>query len=314
MSVELSGIASRKLAGNATRRVVLRTLTDQANNNGSGIYASVATLARDSEVSERTVQTHLKAFVAEGLLVIVGRRECRYGYTNEYAIDVIALKALPDIERAEDAPVKSSRPRKQNTGETAAPVKEVPKVQEMVVGSETITKPSGSEFFTGETAAPVKAEPAKENSPDPYKKTTSTSLRSVEVGALPLSALAKSKAIEPRYAGFTALWAAWRERDLIRRSRRAPCFEAYKRAVKAGADPERIDAGARAYLANPDKNKDRGQFMVGLVTFIDDQEWEEWADEWEKEARRRAALFEHDGFWDSKWGPKPNTNGHGAHL
>lgn len=291
MSAELSGIASRKIAGGAARRTLLRALTDQANNDGTGIYASVATLARDSELSDRTVQTHLKAFVAENLLRHVGRRECTHGYTNEYAINVAALKALPDIPREEDLPpVKSPRPRKSITGANASPEKEARINQPVAEEGETTTKSSGSDISPGEFAAPVKQAQAKENSPDPYKKTTSTSLRSVDVGVQTLDLLAHTKAREPRFEAFDELWGAWRERDLIRRSRKPKSLEAFKRAIKAGSSAERILAGARAYLANPDKTKERGQFMLSLTNFLDECEYDDWADEWASELRRRHAI------------------------
>lgn len=302
MSAELSGVVSRKICGGMARRCLLRTLADQANNDGSGIYASVPTLARDSEVSERTVQTHMKAFVAEGILRLVGKRDCKNGYTFEYALIVSALHAMPNIEREEDLHRRTS-----DTGATVAPVQKAPQKQQIVPPTETNTTASGATNAPSATLAPVQADPTKENSPDPYKKTTSTSLRSVDVAApLPLTALAGSRGREPRFAAFDDLWKIWKERDLIRRSRKQPSLDAFKAAVRAGAEPERIIAGARAYLACPDKHKDRGQFMLGLPKWLADAEYDDWADEIDGELRRRLAIFNHDGYWQSDWGPKPS--------
>lgn len=99
MSYELAGIVSKKQCGGAMRRCLLFTLAGRANNDGTGIYASIATLAVDSEMSERSVQMHMKDFLAEGLLCVTGQRKCRNGYTTEYAIVVASLESLPDLNR-----------------------------------------------------------------------------------------------------------------------------------------------------------------------------------------------------------------------
>lgn len=101
MTHELVGMLCRKRCGGAIRKHLLKTLADRANPDGSGIYASVMTLSRDAEISDRALQKHLRAFEKEGLLKCVGRRTCKNGYTSIYRLSLRALSALPDIKRPE---------------------------------------------------------------------------------------------------------------------------------------------------------------------------------------------------------------------
>jgi hypothetical protein len=105
MSWEVTGLISKRKLGSTTRRLLMLTMGDKANDDGSGVYASVPTLARDSEISESSVRRTIKEFIAEGLVLLVGQRECRNGYTNIYEIVLDAVDALPEIKRKPDTPV-----------------------------------------------------------------------------------------------------------------------------------------------------------------------------------------------------------------
>lgn len=141
MSHELVGILSRKQCGGAIRKHLLKTLADRANNDGTGIFCSVKTLARDAEVAERTVQNHLRAFEREGLLRNMGRRPCKHGYTINYRISLRAVHALNDIKRPEieellneciESTGEAPAPVQTDTGAANAPVQDVAeRVQEM---------------------------------------------------------------------------------------------------------------------------------------------------------------------------------------
>lgn len=116
MSWEVVGIVSKRQCGGAVRRVLLLTLAQYSHHDGTKIFASVPTLARDAEIDPRTVQRNIKALTEEGLLVYVGKRPCKNGYTNEYRLRMAAVKALPEIIRTEDL-VEEEDPR-----QNAAPV------------------------------------------------------------------------------------------------------------------------------------------------------------------------------------------------
>lgn len=110
---------------------------------------------------------------------------------------------------------------------------------------------------------------------------------------------------------FEQLWAMWRERDAIRRAKRKPALEAFQRLTRAGADPARILAGARAYLQSPEKTADGGKFMPDLFRWLRDEVWADWASEaapsqqidWAK----REAWFRERGEWLERWGPRPDS-------
>lgn len=98
MSWPLQGLVASKKWGTPTRRLMALTLSSVANDDGTGIYASVKTMARDSEISESTARRTLQEFEQEGILVKVGQRECLNGYTNVYSLEVRAIENLSDLK------------------------------------------------------------------------------------------------------------------------------------------------------------------------------------------------------------------------
>ncbi len=120
MSWEVVGIVSKRQCGGAVRRVLLLTLANYASNDGRNIFASIPSLARDSEIDPRTVQRNMKELIEAGLLEQVGQRKCRYGYTNEYRLILSAVKSLPEIIRTED--MAESHPRQRATPDNTPPV------------------------------------------------------------------------------------------------------------------------------------------------------------------------------------------------
>lgn len=98
MSWPLVGDVSKKKWGCATRRLMALTLASRANDDGSGIFASVKTMARDSEISESTARRTLQTFEEEGIITKVGERPCLNGYTNIYTMNVEAVSKLDDLK------------------------------------------------------------------------------------------------------------------------------------------------------------------------------------------------------------------------
>lgn len=97
MSWTLQGLVAQKKWGTTTRRLMALTLASVANNDGSGIYASVKTMARDSEISESTARRTLQEFEAQGLLRKVGERPCLNGFTNVYHLDADVIARMEDL-------------------------------------------------------------------------------------------------------------------------------------------------------------------------------------------------------------------------
>lgn len=86
-------------------------------------------------------------------------------------------------------------------------------------------------------------------------------------------ALLKERKPQPCADGFDDLWAIWKPKDKKPSTARKPSLEAYIRALRLGADPKQILAGAKAYLADAGWDKDGGRFMKGLVPFLNQEIW-----------------------------------------
>ena len=259
MSFEVSAIIFRKTCGGAIRRLILLTLADRANPDGTAVWASIPTLAREAEVSERTLQTHMRAFVEEGLIVETGKRPCRNGYTTEYAIVLDAIRALPDIERprgAASAPVKEVQGRKARTGAKSSPVQEL--------------------HSTGETLSP---EPVKEMHPNLSKEpilepVQEGSLRSPTVAATgdllgdvpPPNPSAKPKAKNAYTPEFALLWEAWPPRRRAR-SKKPVAFARWQQA-REHWDAETIMGAARRYLSDPETRKEHWRYCRLVEVFL----------------------------------------------
>lgn len=109
MSNTVTSIAKRKVIGSSARKAVLMYMADNASDDGSGIWTSKSNMAADLEMSKRTVQAHIQAMVEMGVIFEVGYRQCKNGFTVEYAINLEALSALKGT-RAGDAPVQEMHP------------------------------------------------------------------------------------------------------------------------------------------------------------------------------------------------------------
>lgn len=96
MSDRVVNLVVTRVLGGAVRKFVMRTLAAYASDDGAGVYASFATIADECELDRKTVKRVLQAFEAEGLVRKVGMRECRNGKTNDYALDLSAIAALPE--------------------------------------------------------------------------------------------------------------------------------------------------------------------------------------------------------------------------
>jgi DNA-binding Lrp family transcriptional regulator len=99
VSWELTGLVSSKVIGSPVKRLVLLTMASRANDDGTGIYASLQTMARDCELSRATVKRAIKDLEEAGLVKQVGTRPCANGHTNDYSISVRRITALPDIKK-----------------------------------------------------------------------------------------------------------------------------------------------------------------------------------------------------------------------
>lgn len=101
------------------RKSVMALLADKASDDGSGIYASKQTMADELCCSKQAILNTIDAFLAEGLLIAIGRRGNANGYTVEYGIVVPALEALPLVKCHAD---RAARQSTKSTGQPRGPV------------------------------------------------------------------------------------------------------------------------------------------------------------------------------------------------
>ncbi|MCX2696378.1 helix-turn-helix domain-containing protein [Ochrobactrum chromiisoli] len=115
MSITVMSQIFKKQMGSSSRKMLAVRLADFADDNGRGIWPSVNTLARETDLSERTVQRLLRDFVEEGLLVVVSAASGRPGEATRYDFNMRTLMGLRDAK----APIDGCHGV---TGDTVSPV------------------------------------------------------------------------------------------------------------------------------------------------------------------------------------------------
>lgn len=117
------------------------------------------------------------------------------------------------------------------------------------------------------------------------------------------------------------LWFTWPPVARKRHTRQS-VFDAVEGAlanVKLNARPDDLINAGKRHVS--ERMESGAGYVKGLVPFIAKGLWQNWAEDDapyqppvdEAEIRRRMAIFNHDGYWKSAWGPKPKANGNGAH-
>nr|WP_273700199.1 helix-turn-helix domain-containing protein [Ensifer adhaerens] len=82
--------------GSTSRKMLAVRLADFADDDGKGIWPTVARLSRETELSERQVQRILAEFVDEGLLVVKSRGGSKPGEATRYDFSMSAIARLKD--------------------------------------------------------------------------------------------------------------------------------------------------------------------------------------------------------------------------
>ena len=242
MSWQLTGLVSRKKWGGQTRRLLALTMADKANDDGSGVYASVRTLARDSEISEATARRTLKEFLDAGIIVKTGERPCLNGATNVYCLQPEIIEAMADLKPAKqaDTPV-TVRPVSRRTASSAdTPVTPTPLSRR------------------DQTPVTVTAKPIPEPSP--------STLTTFELKPPP-AAKARGAKKAPAYTPeFQMIWMAWPKHRRANSDKRK-AFERYQTGVEQfGKDA--ITAAAKRYLSLPDTRKDQWRYCCLVEVFM----------------------------------------------
>jgi len=117
MSMLLMVEAMKLKVGNPLRKLVLIKLADNASDRGE-CFPSIAYIAEQCEISERSVQNHIKQLEADGLLKIENRKsESGLNKSNIYYLNFSGVNPAPygannSVSGANDAP----------SGESPAPL------------------------------------------------------------------------------------------------------------------------------------------------------------------------------------------------
>jgi hypothetical protein len=217
---------------------------DNAHDDGTHIYPSVATLAELTRQSERSVQNHIRKMLASGWLVLVreargGGRGGGYGRPREYRIDPVWIKAhdsrVPDSERPTWTP-RAQNPA-QEMGANSAPISGGKRVQ--------IRKEMGATAVAEMGATAVAPEPSL-----------------TVIGTIPPDPPPGGA------SGFEQLAAEY--------PRKSNLAEAARRYHSLAPDPDlhaQIIAAVRAWTRSPEWQREDGRFVPLLHKWLSGKRW-----------------------------------------
>lgn len=97
MSWKVANLCAERRFGSPVRKQIITYLADKASDDGSGIWCSKGTIARQTELGDTTVKRAISEFVADRILIETGRRACVNGYTTVYSINLGRIEQLEAI-------------------------------------------------------------------------------------------------------------------------------------------------------------------------------------------------------------------------
>lgn len=103
MSNQVTSICVQHRFGSASRKHVVCYLADKASDDGTGIWCSKTTIARDTELSQSTVKRVISGLLRDGLILKVGERKCSHGFTIEYRLNLEKISDLTPTFRTSTA-------------------------------------------------------------------------------------------------------------------------------------------------------------------------------------------------------------------
>lgn len=239
MSNVVSALVQKRKVGSPTRKAILMFMASCASDDGTGVWSSKATMARDLEMGKRTVQVSIDDLVSQGLISEVGTRSCAHGFTVEYRMNLDAICALEPTnpngvrkDKSGRSDIVSDRPKQTGAGD--APVQDV---------------------------HPTGAGDAPQDVQDVHPNLTGTVQE-------PMCA---ADAAHHTNLAFQEFWKAYpRPRD------RNQTEQAFTSAIASGADPSGIISAAKAYAKEQAGNG--RTFMAYSDTWLVKRRWEDHAD------------------------------------
>lgn len=122
MSISIMSRLFKAQLGSCNRKLLAVRLADFADDDGRGIWPTVARLAAETELSERTVQRILREFEDEGLLVVVAEGGGRPGQATRYDFSMPALERIFERKAAPAGSIAAAEGCQAVTGDTVSPV------------------------------------------------------------------------------------------------------------------------------------------------------------------------------------------------
>ena len=95
MSIKVIALLLDRKFGSTIKKMIAVKLADCADDQGSNVYPAIDTIARQAEVSRRSVNNALREFEAAGILVCEKRGGSGPKATHRYRFDLDVLAALP---------------------------------------------------------------------------------------------------------------------------------------------------------------------------------------------------------------------------
>ncbi len=208
MSNIVSALVQKRKVGSPTRKAILMFMASCASDDGSGVWTSKATMARDLEMGKRTVQVSIDDLASMGLISEDGTRRCPHGFTVEYRLNLDAISRLdathPGEAKGQSKPLESEP---EATGAGDAPVQDV--------------------HPTRAGDAPQDVQEMHPNHPRTIHEPPS-----------------REGAREAADSDFEKVWSAY---PSDRRRGKCTCQEQFVRALDQGVSADDIAAAARAY-------------------------------------------------------------------
>lgn len=122
MSWKLQALVADRVCGSITRKMVLLNMASRANDDGSGVFASLPMVAGWCEVDARTVRRVVRDLEAEGVITQCGWKTVKNGKINAWTVNVEAVEKLP-LYKDELAVKRAEKAAKKATPDTVSAVK-----------------------------------------------------------------------------------------------------------------------------------------------------------------------------------------------
>lgn len=280
MSWKVQALVGERVCGSITRKMVLLNMAARANDDGTGVYAAIPTIAGWCEIDARSVRRVVRELEEEGLIRLVGSRPCKTGAINDWEMVIDALSALP-LVKDEVQKAREIRAEQRARADTVSARTECP--PGLVVTPDTVSARTESpqtpdtvsaRIYPGNTTSQVSSKPSKARSPasKPEKRPIPPDWRPSE----PLLEFAARYGYSPHEARFIA------QKFVLHfegTGERRPGWDASFKTWVTRENPRQVKAAA-------------AQWRDSVADSA--------------ELERRRMLWEFDGTWSADWGPRPS--------